>query len=134
MSAQHGLAIGILPGQPFHQYLKTVQQIGVFLHDERADVYLDGVLSLNGIWIKEIEVAARGCFALRNMDEDFGSYGFEQISTVFAYRDETEVPEILERIQAMPEIEKDERRAATVDAIRQRNDWNIIGDVILGKA
>jgi hypothetical protein len=125
-----GLEVALLPPTSYRKFLKTVQSVRIFLHDERADVCIGGKLAYNGIWVKEIEVAARGCFAIRNVDEDFGSYGFDEIPTVFAYHEETEVPGIVEGIRAMPEGERQERIANAVDAIRRRNDWMTVVNVI----
>jgi hypothetical protein len=129
-----GHDVALLPSVPYRKFLKTVQSIRIFLHDERADVCVNGRVSLNGIWVKEVEVAARGCFAIRNIDDDFGAYGFDEIPTVFAFRNEADVPGIVERIRAMQSSERQERIVQAVDAIRKRNDWMTIVHAILETA
>lgn len=125
-----GIDTVLLPPKPYKAFLETVQSIRIFLHDEHSDVCIGGKLSYNGIWVKEIEVAARGCFAIRNLDEDFGSYGFHEIPTVFAFRDKAEVPAIVDEIRAMPVRERQERIVQAVGAIRDRNDWMTVVDAI----
>lgn len=112
-----------LPSANYLTFLKNLQNICIYLHDEKADVKINGVLSYNGIWVKEIEAAARGCFAIRNDDEDSKAYGIDEIPTVMPFADEREVPDIIENIRSMPLAEKNERMQTAVALIKKRDDW-----------
>ncbi len=128
---ESGQDVSCLPPVPYKDFLTSVQNIGVFVHDEHADICIDGVLSYNGIWIKDIEVAARGCFAVRNTDLDMNFYDIDELPTIFSYATKEEAINVLERIQLIPDKEKDQMVQETVNRIRERNDWMTVVNVIL---
>lgn len=112
---------------PYRKFLRSIQDFRIFLHHELLP---DGS-PFNGLWIKEVEVASRGLFAIRNWDGDVASYALDELPTVFTFDDETEVPVIVDRIRSMPESERNSRIAHAVDRIRLRNDWNTVADAML---
>lgn len=118
-----GVDTTCLPSVPYNQFLKNLNNIGVYLHDEKADVKINGVPSLNGIWVKEIEAAARGAFSIRNYEEESEAYGISELPIVMPFRQENDIPEIIETIRSMPERERNERRLASVARIKERDDW-----------
>lgn len=123
-------AIGIetvfRPSVPYRRFLKSVQDIRIFLHHELLP---DGS-PFNGIWIKEVEVASRGTFAIRNRDDDASAYDLEELPTVFTFGEEAEVPGIIEQIRSMNASERNSRIAHSVDRIRQRNDWASVSNAL----
>lgn len=129
--AARGIEATLLERLPFTRFLKTVQQIGIFLYDDNNAITVDGrPTSFHGLWGKCLTVAARGCFVIRNDDESREPYGINELPTVFPYRDEAEVPELVARIRDMTESERVSRVADTVDRIKQRNDWKTVVDQI----
>ena len=71
-------------------------------------------------------VAGRGCFVLRNADLAMDGYGIAELPTVFAFENEDEIPALLETIRALPPAEKQRRMVATVERLRERDDWNSV--------
>jgi hypothetical protein len=128
---QNGKDVAYLPPVEYNKFLTSIQSIGVFIHDERADVRLDGILSYNGIRIKDIEVAARGCFAVRNIDLDKDSYDIDDLPTIFTYSSREEALIVLDRILSIPERRKEDMRRETVARIRKRDDWQTVVRAIL---
>lgn len=130
---ENGKEVICLPSVSYKSFLKSVQKIGIFVHDERAEVYINGVSSLNGIWIKDIEVAARGCFALRNNDLDKDAYDIDELPTIFSYSSRDEAVEVLEQIKCIPDNKKDQMVRETVNRVRERNDWMTVVNTILAQ-
>jgi len=119
-----GLQVACLERQPFEKFLETVQDIGVFLYDDSDAINLDGIpTSVHGLWGKCLTVAARGCFVVRNYDLSMAHFGIDELPTVFAFRTEEDVPEIIEKIRSMPEKERNQRIHTAVSRIKDRNDW-----------
>lgn len=127
--ATRGVDATLLDRQPFMTFLKTVQQIGIFLYDDNNALTVDGVpTSFHGLWGKCLTVAARGCFVIRNDDESRRPYGIDDIPTVFPYQDEAEIPGLVAKIRGMTESERVSRMTDAVELIKKRNDWKSVVD------
>ena len=126
-----GVTLQTLPPVPYKQFLTAIQSIGIFLHDESNAIEMNGQkCNLNGIWVKEIEVAARGCFAIRNSDLDMDAYGISELPVIRPFTDEAEVPGIIDDILSLPEEQRNSMRREAVETIRRRNDWMTVVDAL----
>jgi hypothetical protein len=122
-----GVDVTIKPSSGYDKFMNCLHDIRIYLHDERRGVLLeDGSPCGQWIWVKETEVAARGCFAIRNYEEESLAYGMDELPTVMPFRQEADVPSIIETIRSMPESERLERMKTSVETIRQRNDWQTV--------
>lgn len=129
--AARGVETTLLERQPFNTFLKTVQQIGIFLYDDNNAITVDGTpTSFHGLWGKCLTVAARGCFVIRNDDESRQPYGIDELPTVFPYRDEAEIPALVAKINDMAESERNSRITDAVERIKLRDDWKTVVDQI----
>lgn len=118
-----GHVVKCLPSGTYRQFLSDIEEIGIFVHDEHADVKINNVLSYNGIWIKDIEVAAKGCFSMRNADFDMINYSINEIPTIYTYDCLENAPGVIDKILSIPPTVKKEMMGHSVETIRQRNDW-----------
>lgn len=106
----------------------------IYIHSEDAPWMLNGKwMPRNALWIKDAEVAARGCFAIRDYEDESAAYDIAELPTIFTFREVAEVPEIIHRIQHMPSAERAERMRTSVERMRQRNDWMTVVDAIEGR-
>ena len=129
--ARMGVSLDTLPPVSYKQFLTTIQDIGIFLHDESNSIEINGQkCNLNGIWIKEIEVAARGCFAIRNSDLDMDAYGISELPVIRPFTEEAEVPGIINDILSLSEAQRNAMRREAVETIRRRNDWMTVVDAL----
>lgn len=111
-------------GLGYADYLKALSRLQVFVHSEDSSVELpnrQANLSA-GLWIKDIEAAARGCFSIRNRGSDSETY-LDGVGTVLLYDDPTEVPGLLNRIQKMDPGERQSLIDGTVEYIKKANRW-----------
>jgi hypothetical protein len=115
------------PSKPYEQFLKELHDIRIYLHDERCGLFLDdGKPLAQWLWVKESEAAARGCFVIRDYEEESLAYGMDELPTVMPFRQEADVPSIIETIRSMSESERLERMKTSVETIRQRDDWQTV--------
>jgi len=129
-----GVSVSVFPSQSYRAYLKTLHDIRIYIHTEDDPWCLEGAWTpRNALWIKDTEVAARGCFAIRDHEGESAAYDIAELPTIFTYRQVTEVPEIIASIQAMPAQERAERMSRSVERMRQRNDWMTVVDAIEGR-
>lgn len=105
--AKEGLPVWQQKSMGYEDYLFTLSGIESFVHSEDAPIFIDGErFNLNvGLWIKDVEAAARGCFSFRNVGPDSDSY-LEGLPTTFQYQDVSELPEMLRTVQRMTPEEK----------------------------
>lgn len=123
---RNGISVQFRESQPYADFLRSIQDFRIFLHSEALP---DGT-PVNGIWIKDIEASARGLFSIRNEDEDVESYALSEIPTIFTFRNENEIPTILDRISDMSASERNSRIFHAVNRIRDRDDWNTVVEAI----
>ena len=122
-----GVDVVFKPSKPYNEFLRALHNIRIYLHDERTGIRLDdGKLLGEWLWIKESEPVARGCFAIRDYEDESRAYDMDQLPTVMPFRSESEVPSIIETIRMMPEREREERRRSSVEMLRRRNDWQTV--------
>jgi hypothetical protein len=128
---QLGVKTEFVPSVPYGEFLKTIQNIQIYLHDERRHVPMNGLECGHWIWVKEVEAAARGCFSIRNYDEEANAYGIDELPTILPFKDEAEVPSIIEYIRSLSLAEKNERMRTSVEAVKTRNDWMTVINALL---
>lgn len=122
--SQKGLPVTLLKRVGFEEFLKTVQQIGIYVYDDSAALKIEGQgTSFHGLWGKCLTVAARGCFVVRNYDLSYDAYQISDIPTVFTYKDEAEIKSIVQKIKSFSAIEREERMRKAVKLISEREDW-----------
>ncbi|MGE4338875.1 MAG: hypothetical protein AB7E55_23310 [Pigmentiphaga sp.] len=132
--AAMGVSVTVLESASYKRYLKRLHDIQIYVHTENDPWVLQGVPTpRNALWIKDTEVAARGCFAIRNHEDEAEAYDISELPTIFTFREVAEVPDIIERIQSMPSAERAERMRTSVERMRQRNDWMTVVDAIEGR-
>ena len=115
----------------YHHYLKQLQNTQVFIHPETKPFIVNGksVVS-NGMWGRDVEVAAQGAFVLRNEEPEGFIYGISEIPTIRTFKSIEEVPRILSEIIEMDPNEREFMREKAVSYIRQRDYWHSVVDII----
>ena len=124
--AASGLEVSIGSGRlDYPQYLDYLQQVQVFTHDESAPWICDGeeVSRSTGMWVKDIETAARGTFVLRNWHPEAASYDLESLPTMLFYRDPAEAKDLVLGLAKFDPGELRQMQHRAVDNIRSRQDW-----------
>jgi hypothetical protein len=129
--AGYGLPVKVMPSKPYDRFLKALQDIRIYIHTEDSPWIIDGIsVPRNALWIKDTEAAARGCFSIRDYEEESAAYDIDEIPTIYTYKNVAEVPDLVETIMTMPLKERDERMAESVACMRRRNDWQTVIDAI----
>lgn len=129
--AEIGLRVAVNGSGSYKQYLDSLHDIRIYIHTEDAPWLVDGqYIQRNSLWIKDVEVAARGCFAIRNWDEDCAAYGVDELPTISAFRKPSDVLQIVESIRAMTIGDRRNLIEETVDIIRLRDDWRTVTNTL----
>jgi hypothetical protein len=109
-------------GLTYNDYLHKLSSIEVFIHSEDSKLSVDNeIVNLDsGLWIKDIEAAARGCFSIRNRGSQSETY-IEGIDSIILYDNSKEIPVILESIQKMDPYLRQHLLDSGVQLIREAN-------------
>lgn len=109
---------------PYRDYLRSLSNIRVYIHSEDAPLSVDGQpMNLkDGLWMRDVEVAARGCFSIRNKGVGSESY-WRGVETVMTYDEPEQVPELLSAIDKMDAWERQAAINRTVEYIKRSNRW-----------
>lgn len=129
--SEQGLPVSLLKRVDFETFLKTVQQVGIYIYDDSAALKIAGEeASFHGLWGKCLTVAARGCFVIRNHDLSYDAYQIGDIPTVFTYKDESEIQGIVDKIRLLSPAEREKRMRKAVKMIKERDDWASVAQAL----
>lgn len=119
-------------GLTYTDYLHKLSSIQIFIHSEDSKLLVDNeIVNLDsGLWIKDVEAAARGCFSIRNRGSQSESYN-KGIESVFLYDDIKEIPVILESIQKMDPYMRQYLLDSSVRLIREANKWQETANTLI---
>lgn len=140
------LDVTIIPGAAsYPEYMRSLSSMKVYVHCEdfeyavpahnNASSWLKTNLS-EGLWIKDVEAAARGCFSIRNRGMTSGvelSY-VKNIETIKLYDDASEVPDIIDGIKNMDPQKRQELLSDTVESIRKADEWAVTANTLVDLA
>lgn len=114
----------------FMQYLHKVK---IFTHDESGHwPCSDGDIARStGIHVKDIEVASRGTFVLRNTCPDDCGYEFDKVPTIIFYDKPGNAMNTLEVLRKRSLEETLNMQLAAVKEIKSRDDWFVSARKIL---
>lgn len=111
-------------GMNYKGYLESLSRMQCFIHSEDSSINACGRQTNLGVglWIKDVEAAARGCFSIRNRGSDSETY-LDGIKTVMLYDDPSEVPALIEQIQSMDPEKRQSLIDETVQFIKSVDNW-----------
>lgn len=122
-----GVKVEFLKSRPYDEFLKTLHDIRIYIHTEDAPWCVDGkMIPRNALWIKDTEAAARGCFAIRDHEDEAFAYGIKDLPTVFTYRAVSEVPDIIKHIETMNPDTRNALMRQSAQVMHERNDWTSV--------
>ena len=122
--ASQDCEVTFTPSVPYKKFLKRLNDMQIYIYNEDVPWTINGTLyARNAGWVKCVESAARGCFTIRDYEEESASFAIDEIPTIYTFKSRDEVPAILETINAMPLKEKNGRMQESVYLMKQRDDW-----------
>ena len=127
-----GVNVNIQPNRfSYSQYMNEVTNIKIVVHQEKMTLSVDGspVSYGTGLWIKDIEACARGCFSIRNIDEGWDTY-LKNVPTCMLYSDMSEAPNMISKILNMDDRMRQAMIDETVSYIQNANLWDETIDVL----
>jgi hypothetical protein len=133
---QQGVEVNVHAGGAlgYGSFLKALSGIQIFVHSEDAPMTLSGEPANmgTGMWIKDVEAAARGCYSLRNRLEGHETY-LSGISTVRLYGNLDEAAGIIRSIQRMDPGERQREIDMSVEQIRCSDRWSETVSLLVGE-
>lgn len=130
---RQGHPVSVSGGHDYAGYLNALHDVRTYVHSEDCELIVDGqVHNLNvGLWAREVEVGARGCFSVRNWGSEHATYLVPEIRNTFLYHDVSELPNILRTIDTMDPAERQTRLDDTVRYIRDVDEWGKTAQVLV---
>lgn len=117
----------------YQRFLSALEDIQIFIHNEEMPIYIDGMLNnfKHGMWVKDIEAAAKGCYSIRCSGEGSSEY-FKDIETIKLYDSLEEVPDIINDIMNVNLIERQQQIEHSIEHIKEENAWYKSAKTLLG--
>ena len=87
----------------YPEYMNYLHNVRVFTHDESAPWICNGeeISRSTGMLVKDVEIAARGTFVLRNWHDEAITYGLNQSPTILFYKHPDEAPDRLDELRKL---------------------------------
>lgn len=106
-------------------FLRALHDVSIFIHNEDTPIIIDGKHENmgKGMWIKDVEAAARGCYSIRNFEQGYTSYCVG-IPTIKLYQDPVDAAALIRTIQTMNPEQRSLEITNSVQKIREQNDWH----------
>lgn len=120
-----GIPVHVGPNSlAYPDFLREMGKLRIFIHNEDMPIYLDGAEhNFNtGMWVKDIEAVARGCYSIRSQASGSETY-FAGLNTIRLYETIDQVPDIIRSIEAMDPGERQAAIDADVEAIFKNDTW-----------
>jgi hypothetical protein len=119
-----GIDVYVRPSSSYADWLTMLSQTQFFIHNEDENAWsIDGSpIIKNCCWAKEIEVASRGCFAIRQWEPECEAYHVSQIPSIVTYVNEAEIPSLIQQISSDPA--SDDHSSEGVKFIKSQDAWS----------
>jgi hypothetical protein len=119
--------------KPYSSFLDFLSNTRIWAQDESETVIVDGNHHCrNWLWPKSIEVISRGCFLIRDRQEEAEFYQVDSLPTVFLYNSVKETPDLLASIENMSNEERNERISHSANWVKQQDYYGQIARDIEG--
>lgn len=117
----------------YNNFLQSLEDIQIFIHNEEMPIYIDGVINnfKHGMWVKDIEAAAKGCYSIRCSGLGSSEY-FDNVETVKLYDSLEEVPDIINHILKLNSEARQQQIQRSIEHIKQENAWYKSAKILLG--
>jgi len=121
-----GIHITVQPGgKSYQEFLSTLSTFRFYLHAEHVELNAEGEkTNLDcGLWIKDVEAISQGCFSIRNRGSDHESYDLQNTGALLLYDDKREIPFIIDKINQMDKVERQNILNDAVEFIKKQDSW-----------
>jgi hypothetical protein len=118
--------------KPYGEYLKLLSTMKMFVHAEDCEIELSdgGIANLsNGLWVKDVEAAARGCFSIRNFKEGFED--FSCIPSIKTYKNLDDLEHVINDIRMTSSKGRQVIIDAALEVIRSQDRWQETANTLL---
>lgn len=134
---QRGINVEVVPVQPtFARYLELLSSSRLVIRCDKIDWLIDAghgqcrVTDYNALWQRDIEVAARGCFSMREADDEGSLWGIGRIPLIVPFTTVDSAVASINRIASLSCTEADDIAHTSVDVIRSAEGWMSVPRVI----
>ena len=107
---------------PYKDFLNYLSDVKIWAHDESEEVMFRGIpYCRNWLWPKALEVLSRGCFLIRDWQQESSWYEIDKLPTSFLYNDVKDSKQLLENILLMQDDERNDRICETIKWIKSKD-------------
>jgi hypothetical protein len=107
---------------PYQNFLNYLSDVKIWAHDESEKITSNNIsYCRNWLWPKALEILSRGCFLIRDWQQEAEWYEIDKLPTSFLYNDIKNSKDKLEKIFSMKDDERDDRIHETVSWIKNQD-------------
>jgi len=130
--AEHGINIDWRPTLPLESYLKELQNMKCYIHDEPPRWKLDGkIIPCNSLWGRAPEIISQGCFYVKNYEPtECKANGLDENPLVITFSSYEEARDKINEMLRLDSSKADEMIKTGVDMIKNDIGWKSILEAI----
>ena len=125
--AKRNINVNVVPGNlDYQSFLQKLETLKVFIHNENQPYTVDCMPANigTGLWVKDIEAAARGCYSVRDNQHGALSYHIDQIGSIKLYDTFDDIEHILRAIDPI-------NSSRAIELIQDLNCWKETVETII---
>lgn len=129
---QEDIDVEILQTRSYKDYLNILSESRIFVHSQRVmwPITFQTLEFPNAMWIRDVEIAARGCFSLRETDEDMKSYNMDLIKSFITHDGVQDAAKKIKHILSRTPKQNDKVIKDSVEFVRGTDKWSVIVDIM----
>jgi hypothetical protein len=135
--SSYGVNVHIEPNQYNYQnFLERLSQIRIFVHSANMQFTVDGEKCnmKHGLWAKEIDACSRGCFCIRESDEDSNSFfSKQQVPAAMFFESIEHAVDIIRNIEKMNVDDRQAMIDSSVNYIKNYPGWFNTAEVLINE-
>ena len=126
-----GIDVTVLKSGNYDEWLSDLSKMKFFIHDEAGEQWTIGGTPIRKQcgWAKDVEIASRGCIALRLYEDEAEHYALRQIPNIMTFANVNEVPSFISRAERHPEV-TEQLAHQSVQYIASQTGWFLLRDLV----
>jgi len=134
---EHGIHVEVPASErafSYQGFLNKISDFKIYAHnEEKIFTHNNKKIPISsGLWVKDLDAAARGCFSIRNYHSQYDSVIDENIQTVKLFGHPLDAINVVEDILSMNEKTRQNMIDDTVSYLKSKDIWKETSEVLVG--
>lgn len=134
---KHNINVQVFPSTNYHSYLSLLSQSKIMIHSENVNWHVQFQSKTyilekpNALWMRDIDCAARGCFSMRQNDEEGILWGINKIPSIVTFENIDDIIVKINNILNLSTSNAENLIDQSITYLKSVNGWNITDLIVI---